>query len=1255
LNAKLAPKSVLMALLLSLLVMVSGVAHLTVFSSNFGGSTDSLQRSATVYPPGRVFLNQTFDNETIGTIPDGWYIANSQYGNITVANGGYGSTRKSAMVIDNSSVGSPGPYRYFAEQTKTIGMSFAIEPTNNSGSNTVVEVYVDDGNFNGASIIFKDGKIGYRQKYGGIFILRSSYVPNRWYGIKLILNIPRNVYNVYIDNHLEAVDVGFLGACTQLHRIAFNETSGQDGLFLPVAYVDEILGRQVIEIPRDYSTIQEGVNAANQGDVVFVTGQRTYYESVSITKSIELVGEDVTTTVIDGSLAPPKSISDGVSIQADNVLMHEFTVRSTPYGAGIHVQGSNNIIENNIVTNGLGDGINIIGSSDYLARNVIKTNMKCGVRISGSDCTLTDNTIIENDACGVLVSGSNSNVSDNFIGSNLDCGIWIAAGDQNVLWNNAIKKNLVGVKCEAATKDNKIYQNRFIGNGQTPQAIDSGANKWDDGYPYSPNNKTGGGNYWSDYDCFDIYRGANQDRLCPLCFPSPDGIADRPYNLSLRIQDRYPLFLIQNISQDPDNVKYDVCGCPLHYVDYDVAVTVTGKMLDNVTVVGSFFLVDSDSNHANITMKNAGDNVWKGTIPGKKYGVEIRYNVSAHAESAIEVNSTDYPLTGPYFVDDHTPPRIDNASSSPPVPDERQPIIVSAHVTEPLNASGVAGVFLSYKFNDTWWVTNMTKSYDDVYTASIPPQPGNMTLFFYVSAVDNAGNGNPGIGNNTKVNNLPTLFVTSASNATYATDPCDIDLSVMYRGEKRNSTDLTLFNIGQENLAWNITLIKDGDWLKSTLPAKGVILPGKNVTITISVDTTTCIDPNLYVAELAISANGSMPRWAAVVRLIVRDIVIDTSWASKPSPQRSNVDETQYFAFHAKWTHNCTEAVSGKINVNNGVGLVMVNGTGWANFNYTSQTPTQKVFSVTDVDFNYAKDNQVYHIKSFTQNAENLATIWDRAKINLTIINSRIDVGSAADITWKGSIYESDNSPFIGFPSFNYTLVKDNVGRYCITTSSINDTQYGLTVFQSNIVCCIWDEIKINVGGVSNRQPQVGKRETVWVVAIYEYDNMLLKEANGTLFLNVYELDGNTQSWQPIIIDDKMDWSPLYDRWEKSHSFDTQGTRRFTVSRVRDNMYNLTAINDLAGPIDITWLGGGWGLWPWASPGDNTNVSGDAANTTSDSQMLPVQGALKVPFWAITGIIVTLAIGLAFIFAIVVKSGKKRKSKDPKNSMRHTT
>lgn len=523
---KSALRSLLMAFLLSIMVVIPDVSRVIVFSGNSSSNADSLERSPTIYPPNRVFLNQTFDSETIGKIPDSWYITNSQYGNITVANGGYGSTRNSMMIVDNSSVGSPSPYRYFAQQTKTIGISFAIKPTNNSGSNTVVEIFVDDGSLNGACIIFKDGKIGYRQGYGGIITLRSSYVPNRWYAIKLILNIPRNVYNVYIDDHLEAAVEGFLGACTQLNRIVFNETSGQDGLLQPVAYVDEILGRQVIEIPRDYSTIQEGVNAANPNDVVFVTGSRTYYESVSIAKSIELVGEDTGITVIDGSHATPGSLLDGVFIQADNVFVHEFTIRSTLYGAGIRVGGSNNIVEDNVITNGLGQGIDIVGSSNYMTRNLIRTNMQSGVRISGSNCTLTDNTIIENDANGVWISGSNCNVTDNFIGSNLDCGIWIAAGDQSVLGNNTIRKNLIGLKCDAATKDNKIYQNRFIGNAPTPQAIDSGTNKWDDGYPYSPNNKKGGGNYWSDLDSVDIYSGADQKQRS--CFLAPDGISDSP-------------------------------------------------------------------------------------------------------------------------------------------------------------------------------------------------------------------------------------------------------------------------------------------------------------------------------------------------------------------------------------------------------------------------------------------------------------------------------------------------------------------------------------------------------------------------------------------------------------------------------------------------------------------------------------------------------------------------------------------------------
>jgi hypothetical protein len=260
----------------------------------------------------------------------------------------------------------------------------------------------------------------------------------------------------------------------------------------------------------------------------------------------------------------------------------------------------------------------------------------------------------------------------------------------------------------------------------------------------------------------------------------------------------------------------------------------------------------------------------------------------------------------------------------------------------------------------------------------------------------------------------------------------------------------------------------------------------------------------------------------------------------------------------------------------------------------------------------------------------------------LSVVDDRIDVDSNASVTWAGSVYESDNSPFVGYPILNDTLNKHTVGRYCFTASAVNDTKYGLTAFRSNLVFCIWDDIKVNVGGVSNKQTQVGNPETVWVLGIYEYDNMILKGANGTLYLDVYVLayDGSAQRWIWVWNrTDPMDWSSLYDRWEKTYSFDDPGPRRFSVSKshpVEDRLYNLTAVNDLVvPPLDITWLGGGWAPWPDPLPA----LPADNASSTIP---FPVQGSLEIPFWAISAIIITLAIGLFLIFAIIVVSGKQR-------------
>lgn len=81
-----------------------------------------------------------------------------------------------------------------------------------------------------------------------------------------------------------------------------------------------------ITVPDDFPTIQQAINAANDGDTVFVKSG-IYYEHVLVNKNISLIGQNWITTIIDGNGSLQSVVGLTHLVSAN---MSGFMIRNTP-------------------------------------------------------------------------------------------------------------------------------------------------------------------------------------------------------------------------------------------------------------------------------------------------------------------------------------------------------------------------------------------------------------------------------------------------------------------------------------------------------------------------------------------------------------------------------------------------------------------------------------------------------------------------------------------------------------------------------------------------------------------------------------------------------------------------------------------------------------------------------------------------------------------------------------------------------------
>lgn len=165
----------------------------------------------------------------------------------------------------------------------------------------------------------------------------------------------------------------------------------------------------------DYTNIQEAVNAANDGDTVYVY-PGTYYGLVTIDKTVTLTGENAKKTIIDGEQLG----EDTITVNANTCHISGFTIKNSPRGYGYN------------------SGLKLYHAHNCTIEHMVFTDNCWAAEIRDSEnCMFKDNQIIDNVQGGVhLVFADTAVVKDCIFNGNERRGLQIFKGNDQIIMEN---------------------------------------------------------------------------------------------------------------------------------------------------------------------------------------------------------------------------------------------------------------------------------------------------------------------------------------------------------------------------------------------------------------------------------------------------------------------------------------------------------------------------------------------------------------------------------------------------------------------------------------------------------------------------------------------------------------------------------------------------------------------------------------------------------------------------------------------------
>jgi len=322
-------------------------------------------------------------------------------------------------------------------------------------------------------------------------------------------------------------------------------------IFILLAIVPLIAGTQelicncVSENNNYLQTIQEAINRAEPGETIHVPSG-VYFEHLVINKSISLVGENLTSTILDGN-----GTGILVEILSDNVSLHNFTLRNaekivtlinvkncevqgniianitnSTHGTGIRAQNCENIRIYENIFDSL-DCYNIYFSQtrkSFIEENMFNANKRWSQPIFlyfSEENVIESNNVsgyeaLNEGGIGLLYSNNNL-IRYNYIFENDWVGLSLRYSNCNVIEGNTITKHTwYGLKMENC-RENNVHWNNFLSNYKHANIKNCENITW---------SLEKFGNYW------DNYAGKDLDM---------NGVGEEPYQIDSENFDFFPL------------------------------------------------------------------------------------------------------------------------------------------------------------------------------------------------------------------------------------------------------------------------------------------------------------------------------------------------------------------------------------------------------------------------------------------------------------------------------------------------------------------------------------------------------------------------------------------------------------------------------------------------------------------------------------------------------------------------------------------